>query len=183
MSENPPAPTIEIFTPARTPDGERLDEAAELSRAEKILVAYALIDSEINGSSPIGAAQKAYELAEKFDAGQYDRFVRLFVMSDTDGEVVGAAQVNEASTMRSDEIQAIAVDLARQGEGLGSTLLERIEEAAIDQNKDMITLDAVEEKAEWYQKRGYKEVDEVFVEGNVRLLHVKSLPRRPRKAS
>lgn len=178
MTEKHPTPTLEIFTPAHAYGTERLDEAAELSRIEKILAAYALMDSEINGSAPMRAVQKAHELAEKFDTGTKDQSVHLFVMSDRDGEVVGAAQVAEAKFMPTNEIQAIAVDPEHQGEGLGSSLLERIEDAAVESGKDMMKLDAVEEQAEWYQKRGYKEVDEVLVEGDVRLLHVKQLPHR-----
>ncbi len=150
---------IESFTPALSVGNERINEAFNPDRARKLLASFALISREIDLYPPKGAIDRAERMYDKFETSTAaDR--RVMVMSNESGEVLGAAEVRYTVDAGKADIDAIAIDTKRQGEGLGGQLLEEIEHSIEKEGGHTIELEAAIDTNtarlnEWYQKRGY----------------------------
>lgn len=80
-------------------------------------------------------------------------------LADPGGDVVGAIQLRDAGSERN--VERLAVVPERQGEGIATRLLDRVEAHARDRGDDRLRLATVADHpflVEWYGRRGYETV-------------------------
>ncbi|MDY6764402.1 MAG: GNAT family N-acetyltransferase [Halobacteria archaeon] len=113
------------------------------------------------------------DVPEELEWDGYDDESIHFVAYDGE-KPVGAARIRQyGETGKTARVERVSVVESRREEGWGRLIMEKIEEVALNEGFELLTLSSQTHAQGFYEKMGYRTVSDVFEEEGTGIPHVK----------